>query len=130
MPVPSRLDEYIETEKQRHFSRDFVVGWEAYETWDEATVGQSGTGQRTFKISEEDILDYNRACGETDPLMVDPAYARKHSPTGELLQHPVFVTTIAFYSLGETGIGTWIRTPAPVIRSSASRSSSRSATAK
>ncbi len=111
MPVPSRLDEYIETEKQRHFSRDFVVGWEEYETWDEATVGQSGAGQRTFKISEEDILDYNRACGETDPLMVDPAYARKHSPTGELLQHPVFVTTIAFYSLGETGIGTWIRTP-------------------
>jgi acyl dehydratase len=70
------------------------------QTWDEATVGQSGTGQRTFKISEEDILDYNRACGETDPLMVDPAYARKHSPTGELLQHPIFVTTIAFHSLG------------------------------
>jgi hypothetical protein len=43
--------------------------------------------------------------------MVDPAYARKNSPTGELLQHPVVVTTIAFYSLGEKGIGTWIRTP-------------------
>jgi acyl dehydratase len=67
--------------------------------------------QRSFEIREEDILDYNRACGETDPLMVDPAYARKTSPAGELLQHPVFVTTIAFYSLGEKGIGTWIRTP-------------------
>ncbi len=125
MPVPSRLDRYIVTEKQRHFPRDFMVGWEAYETWDEATVGQSGPGQtwdeatvgqsgpgqRTFKITEEDILDYNRACGETDPLMVDPEYARNKSPTGELLQHPIFVTTIAFYSLGERGIGTWIRTP-------------------
>jgi len=43
--------------------------------------------------------------------MIDPAFARQHSPTGELLQHPIFVTTIAFYSLGEKGIGTWIRTP-------------------
>ena len=67
MPVPGRLDRYIETEKQRHFSRDFMIGWEAYETWDEATVGQSGPGQRTFEITEEDILDYNRACGETGP---------------------------------------------------------------
>src|SRR3981189_655951 len=111
MPVPSRLDRFVETEKQRHFSRDFMIGWEAYETWDEATVGQSGLAQRTFVITEEDILDYNRACGETDPLMIDPAFARQHPPTGELLQHPKFVTTIAFYSLGEKGIGTWIRTP-------------------
>src|SRR5260370_2756670 len=43
--------------------------------------------------------------------MIDPAFARQHPPTGELLQHPIFVTTIAFYSLGEKGIGTWIRTP-------------------
>lgn len=111
MPVPSRLNRFVETEKQKHFQRDFMVGWEAYETWEEATVGQSGPGLRTFKITEEDILDYNRACGETDSLMVDPEYARKNSPTGELLQHPIFVTTIAFYSLGEKGIGTWIRTP-------------------
>ena len=72
MPVPSRLDRYVETDKQKHFPRDFMVGWEAYETWDQATVGQSGIGQRSFEIREEDILDYNRACGETDPLMVDP----------------------------------------------------------
>jgi len=111
MPVPERLNRYIETEKQRHFSRDFLVGWGNYETWEEATVGQSGPAQRVFEISEEDILSYNRACGETDPLMVAPEYARKHSPTGELLQHPIFVTAIAFYSLGEKGIGTWIRTP-------------------
>lgn len=111
MSVPARLDRYIETEKQRHFSRDFMTGWQDYETWDEATVGQSGAGQRPFIITEEDILSYNRACGETDPLMIDPEHAHKYSPTGELLQHPVFVTTIAFYCLGERGIGTWIRTP-------------------
>src|SRR5258707_15872092 len=111
MPVPDRLNKYIETEKQRHFSRDFLAGWENYETWEDATVGQSGPAQRVFEIAEEDVLSYNRACGETDPLMVDPSYARNHSSTGELLQHPIFVTAIAFYSLGEKGIGTWIRTP-------------------
>jgi len=79
MPVPSRLDRYIETAKQRHFSRDFMIGWEAYETWDEAAVGQSGAAPRTFEITEEDILDYNRACGETDPLMIDPVFAREQS---------------------------------------------------
>lgn len=111
MPFPQRLNQYIETEKQRSFPKDFLSGWEAYETWDDARVGASGPGQRTFKIAEEDVVSYNRACGETDPLMIDPDYARKHSPTGEVLQHPIFVTTIAFYSLGEQGIGTWIRTP-------------------
>ena len=82
MPVPARLDKYIETDKQRHFSRDFMIGWGNYETWEQATVGESGPGMRTFKITEEDIVSYNRACGETDPLMIDPVYARQNSPTG------------------------------------------------
>jgi acyl dehydratase len=111
MAVPARLDKYTTTVKQRHFSRDFLAGWEKYETWDEATVGDTGPAQRTFEIAEEDIVAYNRACGETDPLMIDPAYAKQHSPTGCVLPHPVFATTIGFYTLGETGIGTWARTP-------------------
>lgn len=111
MAVPQRLDQYIETDKQRHFPKDFMQGWQDYETWDEAIVGANGPAQRTFVINDEDVVAYNRACGETDPLLTDAAHAAKHSPTGEVLQHPVFVTTIAFYSLGESGIGTWIRTP-------------------
>lgn len=111
MSYPERLNQYVETDKQNHFPKDFLVGWENYETWEEASVGQSGPAQRVFKITAEDIVAYNRACGETDPQMVDAEYAAQHSPTGELLQHPIFVTAIAFYSLGEQGIGTWIRTP-------------------
>jgi len=111
MSVPARLDRYIETDKQQHFSRDFLAGWTEYETWEQARVGEAAPAQRTFEIKEEDILSYNRACGETDPLMIDPSHAREHSPTGELLQHPIFVTTIGFYSVGERGIGTWMRTP-------------------
>jgi acyl dehydratase len=111
MSVPVRLNQYIATEKQRLFPRDFLAGWTHYETWEQARVGEISLAQRTFQITEEDILAYNLACGETDPLMIDPSYARKHSPTGELLQHPIFVTTIGFYTVGEKGIGTWMRTP-------------------
>src|SRR6266481_1895424 len=89
MPVPARLDAYIETEKQRHFSRDFIIGWENYENWEQATVGDSGPALRTFWIAEEDIVSYNRACGETAPLMIDPVYARQNSPTGEVLQQRI-----------------------------------------
>ncbi len=77
MSVPARLDSYIETDKQRHFSRDFLAGWTEYETWEQARVGEVAPAQRTF----------------------------------ELLQHPIFVTTIGFYTVGERGIGTWMRTP-------------------
>ena len=111
MSIPQRLNQYIETEKQRHFPKVFLEGWQDYETWDEAQVGQCGPAQRTFLITDEDVVAYNKACGETDPLMTDPAYAVKHSPTGAVLQHPIFVTAIGFYSLGEKGLGTWIRTP-------------------
>jgi len=111
MPIPERLEQYISTDKQHHFPKDFLSDWERYETWEQATVGQCGPAQRVFEIKAEDIVAYNRACGETDPLMIDPELAEKLSPTGQVLQHPIFVTAIAFYSLGETGIGTWIRTP-------------------
>src|SRR3954453_20325839 len=93
MPVPARLDKYIETEKQRHFSRDFMVGWEHFDTWEQATVSDSGPAIRTCKIFEEDIVAYTRACGQNDPLMINPADARKHSPTGAVLQPPVPVTS-------------------------------------
>ena len=111
MPVPARLDRYIETEKQRHFTRDFLVGWERYETWDEAQVGEKGPAAHTFAIAEEDVIAYNRSCGETHPLYIDAKFARENSPTGEVLQHPIFVTTLGFYTLGASGIGTWVRTP-------------------
>jgi len=111
MPIPERLNQHVHTEKQRRFPKDFLSGWQEYETWEQATVGQSGKGQRVFEITAEDIVAYNVACGETDPLMVDIEHAAKFSPTGQVLQHPIFVTAIAFYSLGESGIGSWIRTP-------------------
>lgn len=108
--MATKVGEYLETEKQRGFSRDFTEGWEEYETWDTVEIGRSNESVRTFTVEEEDVLSYNRALGETDPLMVDPEYAREHSPTGRIIAHPLFLTTIIFY-VSTGGVGTWVRTP-------------------
>jgi len=108
--VATRVGEYLETRKQRRFPRDFIEGWEDYETWDTVEIGRSNESSRRFVVAEEDVLSYNRALGETDPLMVDPDYAREHSPTGRIVAHPLFLTTIIFFVSTE-GIGTWVRTP-------------------
>ncbi len=82
MATPARLKNYIETEKQQKFFSDFLAGWENYETWDQATVGDSGPAQRTFTITEEDIVSYNKSCGETDPLLVDSRLCEGKLPDG------------------------------------------------
>lgn len=108
---PIRLEPYLETAKQRAFERDFLAGWERLETWDAVTIGEPRPTMREFPVTEEDVLSFNRAVGESDPLFVDAEHAREHSPTGCLLVHPLFVTTVIFWCTGPEGAGSWIRTP-------------------
>ena len=96
-----RLEQYPSTEKQRDFEWDFTQGVDRYETWDEIEIGRSGVGARTFVVREEDILSFNVASLESDPMLVDPAHAAQH---GGLVQHPLFVVQVAFYCI-DTGIG-------------------------
>jgi acyl dehydratase len=106
-----RFGHLFETEKQRSFDRDFLSGWEKYDIWEEVEVGRSFPGRHEYVVKEEDLLYYNRAVGETDPLLVDPEYAAAHSPTGAVVAHPLFMVSMLFYCLGSEGPGTWIRTP-------------------
>ena len=76
MPYPERLNQYAETEKQRHFPKDFMIGWENYETWEDASVGQSGPAQRVFKITAEDIVSYNRSALPDEGATTGPTAAR------------------------------------------------------
>ena len=108
--MTTRVAEYLETEKQRGFSWDFLAGWEDYETWDTVEIGCPRQSRQKFLLKEEDVLSYNRALGETDPLMVDPDYARMHSPSGTVVAHPLILTAIVFYASAD-GTGTWARTP-------------------
>lgn len=102
-----RLEQYATTAKQREFEWDFTKGVDRYEVWDEIEIGRSEPAQNTFLITEEDVLSFNRAALETDPMMVDPDAAAGH---GGLRIHPLFVVQIAFFCIG-TGIGSWIRSP-------------------
>ncbi len=102
-----RLSQHASTAKQREFDWDFTADVDRYEVWDEVEIGASGPAERTFLIEEEDVLAFNRAALETDPLLVDPDHARAH---GGLVVHPLFLVQIAFWCIGK-GIGSWIRSP-------------------
>lgn len=106
-----RLDHLFETEKQRQFDRDFLSGWELYDTWDEVEVGRARKAPREYCVKAEDLIYYNRAVGETDPNLVDQASALANSPTGNVIAHPLFLVSMLFYCLGSEGTGTWLRTP-------------------
>lgn len=107
----ARVEQYLETAKQRAFERDFIATWSRHETWDTVAIGDQQPANRAFLVEEEDVLSFNRAVGETDPLFIDPAYARERSPTGHVLAHPLFLTTVIFWCTGPAGPGSWIRTP-------------------
>ncbi len=109
MTTKERLAQYITTEKQRAFETDFLLDAEDYETWDKVEIGKPQPGKQTFTVKSEDILAYNVSMLETDPLMIDEKAAQSSS-TGELIQHPIFVTQLGFYCI-ERGPGSWIRTP-------------------
>lgn len=106
-----RIGHHFETEKQKKFDRDFLSGWELFDTWDEVEVGRVHQSPHDYLVKAEDIIYYNRAIGETDPLMIDETAALAHSPTGHVIPHPIFFLAMLFYCLGKEGPGTWLRTP-------------------
>lgn len=107
-----RIGHLFETQNQLAFDRDFFSGWELYDTWDELEVGRTHTAPNVYTVREEDIAFYNRAIGETDPLLINADAAARHSPTGHVIAHPVFLVSVVFFCLGPRGHGTWLRTPA------------------
>ena len=106
----ARLALHASTEKQKHFESNFLKDAEKYETWDSVEIGRAFPGKLKFKVKLEDVLHYNIAMGETDPLMIEEKAAAELSPTHELIQHPLFIVQVAFYCI-ENGPGSWIRSP-------------------
>jgi hypothetical protein len=81
MSIPARLEKLIKAEKQRHFPKGL---------WSVGKIMRPGKMPRpasqvphsqAFAITEEDILDYNKACGETDRSWSIRRIAQK-LPTG------------------------------------------------
>ncbi|MBI2565937.1 MAG: MaoC family dehydratase [Candidatus Schekmanbacteria bacterium] len=107
-----QVRKYFRTEKQLQFRTDFFDAAEDYEVWEEIDFAnvQEIEGENTFEIKEEDVLFFAEAALDTNPLVRDPEVARR-STYGELFVHPVFITSIIFWCVGEKGRGNWIRTP-------------------
>ena len=108
----AELANFFKTEKQFQFSTDFFTHAENYEVWDEIDFAdlKEVDGENTFEIKAEDVIFYAEACQDDNPLMVDEKIAGE-SPYGELVAHPMFITTICFWCVGVNGKGNWIRTP-------------------
>lgn len=106
-----RLAALARTAKQRAFDGDFVATWEDHVTWDTAVMREPVQVPGEFVVEEEDVLAYNRALGETDPLLVDPDHAREHAPGGSVVAHPLFATAVAFWLARPGTVCSWIRTP-------------------
>lgn len=109
MNTQARLAQYFDSDRQRTFETNFLHNAEEYEAWNEVEVGKSKAGKLTYTVTADDVRTYNLCVLETDPLMVDEK-AAKNSSTGELIQHPIFVTQLGFYCI-ERGPGSWIRSP-------------------
>lgn len=105
-----RLTAMAHTTKQREYARDFLATWLDHVTWDRAPMRQTVRLPGEFIVEEEDVLAYNRALGETDPLLVDPEYAGEHAPGGTVVVHPLFTTSIGFFLAPGTPLS-WTRTP-------------------
>ena len=106
------LAKYFKTEKHHKFNTNFFTDAESYEVWDEIDFSNLNEvdGENTFTIKAEDLRFYAEGCMDDNPYMTDEEFARK-SPYGELVPHPIFVTTLAFWCIGIKGKGNWIRTP-------------------
>lgn len=107
----ARFEHLLHTAKQRAYSCDFLATWEQNEFWDTAEIGRSVKAEGVFVVTEEDVLDYNLAMGETHPLFLDREHARAHAPRGTLLVHPMFATAVFFWFAQPGQQGSWIRTP-------------------
>ena len=110
----SRIDfpRFFETEKQGQFDTNFFIDAEDYEAWDDIdfTTDEEIPGEATFEIKAEDMKYFAAGAMDDNPLFTDEEHAR-NSSWGQLLPHPIFITTLLFWCIGKKGRGNWIRTP-------------------
>ncbi len=104
------LKKYFKTEKQKKFGTDFIKDAHEYEVWDEIEIGKEYESAQTFEIQKEDLIEFAKGAMDDNPLMTDEG-AAKESIYGEIVDHPMFLTLIAFWCIGKGPNGSWIRSP-------------------
>lgn len=104
------LEPHVETEKQRAFDRDFLVDADEYEVWEEVEIGETHGAAQTFEVKAEDLESFARGAMDDNPVMQSAAKA-EDAGFKELVEHPMFISEIAFWCIEKGPYGDWIRTP-------------------
>ena len=108
-----RIEDFLTTRKQKAFEYDFFKGAENYEKWEDVDFEGVYESERTFTVEIEDIKSYSEGCLDDNPLFNDEE-ASKQGPFGGLIAHPIFLTPVAFWLTGDSGPGSWNRTPGAI----------------
>ena len=108
-----KIEDFLTTRKQKEFEYDFFKKADGYEQWDTVDFEGVYEGEKTFTVEAEDIKYYSVGCLDDNPLFNDETAAEK-GPFGGLIAHPLFLTPIGFWLIGDSGPASWIRTPGAI----------------
>jgi len=108
-----RIEDFLVTKKQKEFEYDFFRKAEGYENWDNIDFDGVYEIDKTFTVEVEDIKNYSEGILDDNPLLYDDEIAQK-GPYGGLIAHPLFLTPVGFWLTGDSGPGSWIRTPGAI----------------
>ncbi len=108
-----RIEDFLITKKQKEFEYDFFKKAEAYEKWEDVDFDGVHECERIFVVEEEDIRTYSEGILDDNPLFNDREAAEK-GPFGALTAHPLFLTPVGFWLTGDSGPGSWVRTPGAI----------------
>ncbi len=108
-----KVQDFIQTKKQKEFENDFFKNAAKFERWEDIDDEGWVDGKIVFEVELEDILSFSRGVLDDNPLFSDPE-AAKDGPFGGIIAHPLFMTPIVFWSTGKDGPGSWIKTPGAI----------------
>lgn len=108
-----KIEDFINTKKQRAFENNFFRLSANFERWEDVDDEGWIDGDIVFEVELEDILAFSQGVMDDNPLFNDPEAAKK-GPFGGIVAHPLFLTQIIFWSTGDDGPGSWIKTPGAI----------------
>ncbi|MCS7130988.1 MAG: MaoC family dehydratase [Archaeoglobaceae archaeon] len=94
---------YLKTEKQKSYTFDFFIDEKNYIKWEDVEIGMEAWSDKEFEVKEEDIESYLEATENNCSVFLKEGIAP-----------PMFLTTIAFWLIGDSFIGSWIKTPGAI----------------
>ena len=108
-----RIEDFLVTKKQKAFEYNFFNKAEDYQRWEDADFVGEYEEEKTYTVEVEDIINYSEGVLDDNPLFSDES-AAKDGPFGGLIAHPLFLTPIGFWIIGDSGPGSWVRTPGAI----------------